>query len=244
MQTHTVNQHYCTLLESYGIKVNILTVDDPKSPSQEVVQEGNQFTIRLNPSKFIPDLSYESYVAYNARKILLPRLVLETPRLVLRRFRNEDAVSCFEFLSDRTSCYDDGGYEPFAEMNDSYYQLMEEFATGEGRYMIALKETDEAIGTIHIWEDNSRAVDAMEMGYCINPSQRRKGYAFEAASALIHLLQDELKLELLLGGAFANNTASLFLLKKLGFRQEGIVRKAIWHVEKGPVDLIHFYRER
>ena len=240
----TIIQKYIRLLKQYDIGLDVEIVDDPTLPVQEIQEDGGNFLLSLNQAKLLPDLGPEPYLASSARKILLPRLVLETERLVLRRFRKEDALCCFEFLSDQQSCYDDGGYEPYSAMDQSYSQLMEEFASDEGRYMIALKDTNEAIGTIHIWEDSSRAVEAMEIGYCINPSRRRNGYAFEAVSALIHLLQEELQLELLLGGAFADNAASISLLRKLGFIQEGILRKAIWHVEKGPTDLVRFYRDR
>lgn len=244
MDTQTIHQRYISLLASFGIPLQIQAVRDPDLPQQEILQEGEQFILRLNCGKHLPDVPYESYVACGVRQLLLPRLVLETPRLVLRRFRKEDAAACFSFLSDRQTCYHDGGYEPYSEMDENYFRLMETFEKQETRYLITLKSTGEVIGTIHLWEDNSRAVDAMEIGYVIAPNHRRKGHAFEAASAIVHLLQDELRLDMMLGGAFADNTASLQLLKKLGFVQEGILHRALWHAKYGPVDIVHFYRDR
>ena len=41
-------------------------------------------------------------------------ITLTTPRLVLCPFSIQDADDLFPMLSDRDTCYDDGGYEPFS----------------------------------------------------------------------------------------------------------------------------------
>lgn len=241
MDAYTINLKYQAVLARFGIMLRIVASNRSDCP---VAENTGVFTIHLDPSNFASGVSYEAYVAYYARSILLPRLVLETDRLILRRFQMEDAESFFEFLSDRQSCHDDGGYAPYSEMNAQYFQFVESLSMQETYYAIVLKSTGTPIGTINLWKDDSRAVEAMELGYTIIPSQRRQGYAFEAVSALIQLLQSDLKLDLLLAGVFPDNAVSLHLLKKLGFVQEGILRKALWHCEKGAVDIIHFYRER
>ena len=50
----------------------------------------------------------------------MPQYTLQTPRLLLRPFSSADSTDLFEFLSDRDTCYDDGGYEPFAAMDEKY----------------------------------------------------------------------------------------------------------------------------
>ena len=73
----------------------------------------------------------------------------------------------------------------------------------------------------------------------------KKGYAYEALSALINLLQNELKLDLIVAGVLEDNMKSMKLLDKLGFHKEGLRRKAIWHegLDK-PMDLVYYYRDR
>lgn len=239
----SINSRYICLLSRFGIPLRVETVRDPALSRAEVVSGETGFTIRLN-LHFIRAEDYESHLSHQVRNILLPRLVLETDRLILRRFRREDAADCFAFLSDRETCLSDGGYLPFSGMDAEYVLLMEKFEQQETRYMIQRKATGQVIGTVNLMNEDSRAVEAMEIGYVIAPAHRRRGYAFEAASALIRLLQEELALDLILAGAFPENAGSIALLKKLGFRQEGILRKALWHAEQGAKDVVHFYRER
>ena len=243
MNTQIIEQKYQALLARFGIRLRIISTGDPEQPRQQLTEDAGGFTLRLNPAKFIPGLSYESYVAYNARTVLLPRLVLETERLVLRRFHIEDAVDCFGFLSDADSAYWDC-CKAFTAMDEEYSQRMEQFAERKSQYMIVLKETRTVIGTVNVFEDESRAVEAMEIGYSINPKYQRRGYAYEALSALLTLLQKELRLELVTAGTLPGNTPSIQLLHKLGFQSEGIRRKAVWHEGiDAPVDLQYFYSD-
>lgn len=243
MDAEKVNRRYLDLLRKFGIVAQIITANDPELPTQEILEENDRFTIRLNPSKFLPDVSYESYVSNNARKLLLPRLVMETDRLVLRRFRMEDAAGCFAFLSDPVGCYLNG-FEAFSYMDAEYDRLMEWYETQPFRYVICRKDTGEVVGMLNLHYDNSRAVEAMELGYNISPEYHRQGFAFEALTAVIRLLQQELKLDLLLAGVMEDNFPSRNLLCKLGFREEGRRRKAMWHDSLGPVDLLYYYLDR
>lgn len=243
MNTESINRHYLDLLHSFGLCGQILTVDDPELPEQAIVEEDGIFTIRLNPSRFQPDVCYETHVAYNVRTLLLPRLVLETDRLILRRVRMEDGAGCFGFLSDPKGCYFNG-FAPFEKMGEEYTRLIEWYIQQETRYAICWKDTGEVVGMLNLTEDSSRAVEAIELGYNISPAFRRQGYASEALSAMIRLLQQELKVDLLLAGIMEDNDPSRGLLRKLGFQEEGRRRKALYHDQLGPTDLIYYYLDR
>ena len=243
MDIKQINEKYRTLLARFGINMQIFITDDPALPRQMVTEAPDGFTILLNPKKFLPGISYESYLAYNVRNILLPRLVLETERLILRRFRMEDAADCFAFLSDAAGAYWDC-CKVFIRMDEEYTHRMELFTQRASQYVIVLKETGRIIGTVNVFDDDSRAVDAMEIGYSIAPAYQRKGYAYEALSALLTLLQKELKLELVTAGTLPGNIPSINLLSKLGFQSEGIRRKAVWHEGiDATVDLQYFYSD-
>lgn len=168
-------------------------------------------------------------------------ITLETARLVLRPFQSQDAVDLFELLSDRDTCYDDAGYPPFEAMNEEYQKLMDSFVGDKCRIIIALKENNKAIGIIHLMNTERDAV-SYELGYLVNKNYRRKGYAFEALSALIDTLFAD-GVELLCATVFEYNEKSAALLKKLGFIQEGIIHKNIRHHEYGLLDSVAFYRE-
>lgn len=244
MNTQIINNKYRSLLARFGIDMQIVISHDLDCPRQEILETDGGYIVRLNPAKYIPGLDHEVYVAYNARKLLLPRLVLETERLVLRRFQMEDAEDCFGFLSDEQGAYMDC-CKPFTAMDEEYTQRMVLFVERESQYVIVLKETGRVIGTVNVFDDDSRAVEAMEIGYSISPDQQRKGYAYEALSALLSLLQTDLKLELVVAGTLPENIPSIQLLHKLGFQSEGIRHKAVWHEGLDrPVDLQYFYSDK
>ena len=238
----TIDKKYIDLLKVYGIDLEIVHTDALGS-AFDIGEKENKVKIQMNLSK-IPAEEYEIYLSYNIRKIILPRLKLETERLKIRRFEMSDADAIFEYLSDRESCYLDGGYEPYVEKNGGYYDLMSEFAEEKMRYVIVLKDTDEVVGMIHLMECKDRAVEAMELGYTMNPSKRRNGYAMEAVRAMLNYLLQELHLDMVIAGAFEENTASLKMIEKLGFIFEGRKRKALYHLVHGASDLLYFYMER
>ena len=221
-----------------GADLKIEMIADENSPAREVSDD----ILRLNAAR-IPVGDYEKYASYYVLQFLMPRLRLETPRLLLRRFQMEDVEDCFAFLSDQEGAYMDC-CKPFSAMDEEYRERIQLFVDRPGQYAMVQKASGTVIGTVNLFEDNSRAVDAMEIGYGVSPEFQRQGYAFEAISALLHLFQEELKLDLVTAGILPENASSLGLLKKLGFQPEGMRRKAVWHEGLGkPVDLQYYYRE-
>lgn len=238
-----INERFERLCRRCHAAVQIRATMNPGAPGQAVTEENGTRVITLNAAK-IPAAEYPNHAGYYVGKLLLPELVLETERLVLRRFRPEDAQGCFAFLADEEGAYMDCS-RAFTAMDEAYRERVELFAQRETQYMITLKDSGEVIGTVNAFEDDSRAVDAMEIGYSISPAHRRRGYGYEALSALLDLLQRELYLEIVTAGILRENAASEKLLEKLGFRKEGLRHKAVWHEGLDrPVDLIYYYRDR
>ena len=231
------------LSNHFGVSIKLNATYDSQGDKCQISEENGTYCITLNAAK-IDATECELYAGYHARKILLPRLKLETERLLLRRYHPDDATQCFAFLSNEQDAYMDCS-KAFTKMDEAYHELVALFGQRETQYMIVLKESDEVIGTVNVFADDSRAVDAMEIGYSIAHTHQRKGYAYEALSALLGLLQDELRLEMVTAGILPENTASEKLLQKLGFQREGLRHKAVWHEGLGkPVDLIYYYRDR
>ena len=212
---------YEQILDRVKINCKIETVAGPGYPVQNIAKTDEGFVISLNTDD-IAENEFEEFISYNVRQVLLPRLSLETERLLLRRVRKEDAEAIFTDASDAYSCEMDSGEEPYTEMN----------------------ETGDVVGCIRLKQDDSRQVDAMELCYGIYPGHRRYGYAYEAAYSLLALVQDELHLDLVLARVIKENEPSIMLLKKLGFQREGFQRKGFWNAKQGPVDIECFYRDR
>lgn len=176
----------------------------------------------------------------------LAHLVLENEKIKLRHFRKEDDLAIFSFLSDRESCYLDGGYEPYASYNEAYREIFSSIFVGDNtRFCIVDQKTDEVVGLLHLMEDKSRACLAIELGFGILPSFRGKGYATNAVELISDYLFETCKAELILLGTMGENKDCLRIVEKLGFEFEGRRHKACWNAwKKVYCDYLYFYRER
>lgn len=170
---------------------------------------------------------------------VLGDIAFETERLRVRRFQEKDGDCLFAMMKDAETCSDDGGYDPIEQKDAAFDQLVRAFAGEPDRFVLALKESDIAIGTLHLMDPiPERAVPALEIGYCVCPAFRRRGYASEAAAALIRHLHQEMGIPLITAGVFDFNLKSQRMLEKLGFEREGVTRYAIDHPIHGMTDMI------
>lgn len=164
---------------------------------------------------------------------------IKTPRLLIRRLGMQDAQGLFALVHDQDTCDDDGGYAAFAEMDDKFMRMLEAFSKETGRFAIVLN--GETIGTIHLMDPEvERAMQALEIGYCLNRDYRRRGYASEAVRAMIDCCRRELGVRLFVAGAFGFNEKSQRMLEKLGFEREGVTRFAMDHRKYGLVDMVNY----
>lgn len=243
MTRDQINSRYVELCKRYSVALSVINTDAVDAPKYEIGTADDVHIITLNDAK-IESSMYDSLLAYVVSLVLLPRLVLKTERLMIRRFCMDDAAACFAFMSDDQGMHLDG-CKPFHAMDDAYWERMKLFEQREGQYVIVLQSTNEVVGTINVFADDSRAVEAKEIGYAISPKHQRNGYAFEAISAILKLLQKDLLLDMVVAGVLPENVPSIRLLEKLGFTKEGVRHKALWHEGLDqPVDLVYYYKDR
>lgn len=174
----------------------------------------------------------------------LEGVTMETERLLLRNFEDRDAEDCFDFLSDRESCYLDGGYEPFEKKDGEYWWLMEKLKGQKSRFILWHKEDQRVIGMLNLMHKEDRAVETVEIGYVVSPAYYRWGYATEAVKKAISYLFENTEVELITAAAVPHNTASLAMLNKLGFTYEGTIHKGFYTPDRGVCDLKSYYLER
>ncbi len=238
-----LNETYMVLCAEHGVNLHICTTDAPNISRYKIAGENEHFTLSVNAN--VPAyLGYKKVLAWGVREVLLPRLTLKTERLILRRFTENDKENCLPFLSNKQDCYMDC-CRNFMIKDEDYYQRVALFIERETQYAVTLKESGELIGTIHIFPDTARAVDTMEIGYCIAHEHQRKGYATEMLTAILQLLQNDLLVDTISAGTLPENNASICLLERLGFQAEGIRHHAVWHETLDqPVDLQYFYHDK
>lgn len=156
------------------------------------------------------------------------RIIAETERLLLRRYRKEDLQDLYEYLSDEQVLR----YEPYLPMNmEEAAENLEWRISAEEMVAVELKSINKMIGNIYLAK---RDYEAFEIGYVFNKQYWGNGYAAESCRALICKVFSE--------GAhriFAEcdpcNSASWRLLESLGFEREAHYRQNVyfWKDEHG-----------
>ncbi|WP_007512176.1 GNAT family N-acetyltransferase [Pseudofrankia saprophytica] len=165
---------------------------------------------------------------------LRPTYPIRTERLLLRPI---DPVGDVDAMHAYRSREDVCRYIPPEPMNRE--QLAERLANPdlvrselerEGQVLalaVVLEETGELIGDLVIfWRSTEHR--GGEIGYIINPDHHGRGYATEAARALLALLFDEFGLHRVTARIDAENPASAAVLTKLGMRREAVLVENEW----------------
>ena len=167
---------------------------------------------------------------------------LETTDLVLRRMQETDSGALFRILADNevTKYYDDGPFTDISQATDQIKAWENGFLNKRCiRWGIARKGEREIIGScgyygFHTW--HMRA----SIGYELARSSWRQGIMTEALEAIIDLGFGVMNLNRIDAVVIPENEASIKLLEKLGFLNEGLLKEFENWGSKGYVDLYMF----
>ena len=144
-------------------------------------------------------------------------IILETPRLLLRKKTVEDAPFFFELNSNIlvTQYTGDGPFENLKAAEDIVKYVIGQYKqNGYGRWLVAEKETGNPIGWCGLkFHPDTNETD---IGYRLLESAWGKGYATESAKACIDYGFKHFNLNHIIGNAMKENTASINVFKKLG----------------------------
>lgn len=165
------------------------------------------------------DLTQELCGSVYRRFYEIPSVIAETPRLILRECVPQDTQALYRIYEGET-CLDPLPEDPEEEKQilSAYFQNMYGFY-GYGIWSVIEKQSGQLIGRAGIENGEAGQRDILEMGYLIGKPWRRKGYAFEAAGAVIRWAQERTDEEKLYLKIKRENTASLHLAEKLGFEK-------------------------
>lgn len=147
---------------------------------------------------------------------------METERLILRKFNKSDWSDLYEYLSD----IDVVKFEPYDAL--TIYNCKREAARrskNDAFWAVCLKDTGKLIGNIYL---SKQDFDTWELGYAFNKKFYGKGYATEAAKALVEFVFKEKKARRVIAMCNPLNTPSWKLLERLGLRREGHLVQNIW----------------
>ncbi|MEW2573794.1 GNAT family protein [Streptomyces sp. NPDC047070] len=157
-------------------------------------------------------------------------MLLETPRLLLRRFRPEDAAPLAKYRSDPAVARYQGWTAPLSlDTADQFVRTLAEGSPerpGWFQYAIELKADRCLVGDVgvRLHENLMQA----EIGFTLAGDRQGHGYAAEAVTAVLDDLFGRRGLHRVSAECDARNTRSARLLRRLGFVQEGLLRQATW----------------
>lgn len=161
--------------------------------------------------------------------------VLATPRLVLRPLVEDDAAALHPMLADaELMTYSADG--PLGTVDDVRTYLAEEAEPGNQRtWAITRTGDDRAIGWVSGSEaDGDDRGGVTEIGFILAREAWGSGIASEAVTAVIDRLFAEGR-KRVFADADTENTASILLLERLGFRRERLLRDE-WETHLGMRD--------
>ena len=154
-----------------------------------------------------------------------PPEIIELSRVRLRRPVLSDAEAMFACGSDpEVARYADWPIATSIDRTTERIRLSgERWDSGEEyRWMIALPETNEAIGAISCFVDGHAA----EFGFLVQRRHWDKGYATEAARAVVEWAISRPAIWRVWATCDCENLASIRVLEKTGLTREGILRRA------------------
>lgn len=153
-------------------------------------------------------------------------IILETERLILRRYRESDLPDLFEYLSDPEVVR----YEPYPPktLEEAREDLAWRISTEE-MVAVELKPTGKMIGNVYL---GRRDFQALEIGYVFNRRYWGRGFAAEACRALIQRAFAQ-GVHRVCAECDPQNPASWRLLEALGFRREGHLRQNVYFWQDG-----------
>ncbi|WP_296666702.1 GNAT family N-acetyltransferase [Demequina sp.] len=166
---------------------------------------------------------------------------LHTERLILRPFTEADAEDFALRRSDPETAMYQAWRVPYSV--DKALALIREIASHEGprpggwyQLDVERRADGRTVGDVALYlhEHGHTA----EIGYTLHTWARRKGYATEAAAALIDYLVDVTGVHRIEAATHPDNSRSIKVLERLGFRAEGVKREAYWVEEEVSDDAI------
>jgi [ribosomal protein S5]-alanine N-acetyltransferase len=150
-------------------------------------------------------------------------MYLKTERLTVRDFEEKDWDSVYEYTSNPTvMTYIPEGV--FTEVQAKEF-VTKNIGEQAKHFPVILNDEDKLIG--HIVFHKYFGDHTYEIGWVFNPQYYGKGYASEAAKAVLGYAFEELHLHRVVATCQPENIGSYRIMEKIGMRKEGYFKKCI-----------------
>lgn len=147
-------------------------------------------------------------------------MILETSRLYLRHFKEEDAQRLSEYRNKKEVAYYQtwNKYSYLDAKRRINHCLKNPDIKDKGNYQFAiiLKDNETLIGDLFVETNKSKS---FVLGYTLDSDYWNKGIATEMVTAFLEYMKEELQYQKVICYVYKDNERSLHLLKKLGFKK-------------------------
>ena len=154
--------------------------------------------------------------------------VLDTERLLLRPITVDDAEFILALLNEPSFLRYIGDKQVRNIEDARQYILNGPIASyerhGLGLLLVELRDSHTRIGMCGLLKRDE--LPEPDIGFTLMPDFWNKGFAFEAAAAVLQDARDRLKLQRILAITSLDNDASIKLLERLGFKFDRVTRLA------------------
>lgn len=153
-------------------------------------------------------------------------IVIETERLILRKFTIDDAAfmlallntpDWLKFIGNRNVRTIEEAEQYLLNGNIKSYQDY-----GFGFYVVVIKETQESIGICGIVK--REGLEDVDIGFAFFQQFMGKGYGYESASAVLNFALNNLKIKRIVAIVDPKNISSIALIKKIGLQFEKMIQ--------------------
>ena len=149
-------------------------------------------------------------------------IFIETARLILRNVAAKDADNMYDYRNNEICArYQRGQTKDYDGIVALVERRKDDVMSVDAPFMVAvaLKDTDEMVGEIVVMPKDG----TISLGYTFSYKHHRKGYAFEALTALINMLHKQYPKWDFISFTEPENEPSMALLKKLGYKDMGYI---------------------
>lgn len=151
--------------------------------------------------------------------------VLQSERLILRRFKESDAKEIYEgYVNQEDFLY--YAHKEKRSLEEEINSLKSIDAKYENNnyynWLITLKENNKIIGSINLKVDDYN--ESLEFNYAIDDRYKGNSYMTEALNLVKDYCFNELNVNRLYGGCEINNIGSKRVMEKCSFVYEGTLR--------------------
>ena len=183
---------------------------------------------------FVADTNPAAFDAYDStfpkkEKLRLPGqlgfevLTMETDRILLRPWRDDDAAALFKYASD-PEVGPRAGWPPHQSVEESL-EILHTVFHNDTNWAIELKATGEAIGAIGYLPAPESNLPAREgeplIGYWVGKPYWNQGICTEALELMLEHIRKETDIKSLISSHFYDNPASGRVMEKCGFLSTG-----------------------